>query len=170
MRISSSGARLVPALVLACALSACGGGSGSGGGFFGGTPLTPAAPAHPRPRRTRHAARHRRGPRQKLRTVTKGPAMNSRRKFLTGTATTGAAALALSAFPPSIRRALAIPANNATGTIMDVEHVVILMQENRSFDHYFGTLPGVRGFGDRFTIPLPAAATCGSRRWGTATS
>ncbi|CAA2102175.1 Non-hemolytic phospholipase C [Variovorax paradoxus] len=81
--------------------------------------------------------------------------MNSRRKFLTGTAATGAAALALSAFPPSIRRALAIPANNATGTIKDVEHIVILMQENRSFDHYFGTLPGVRGFGDRFTIPLP---------------
>ena len=81
--------------------------------------------------------------------------MTSRRKFLTGTATTSAAALALSVFPPSIRRALAIPANNKTGTIMDVEHVVILMQENRSFDHYFGTLKGVRGFGDRFTIPLP---------------
>jgi phospholipase C len=81
--------------------------------------------------------------------------MTSRRKFLTGTATTGAAALALSAFPPSIRRALAIPANNKTGTIMDVEHVVILMQENRAFDHYFGTLMGVRGFGDRFPIPLP---------------
>ncbi|WP_307643889.1 phosphocholine-specific phospholipase C [Variovorax boronicumulans] len=81
--------------------------------------------------------------------------MNSRRKFLTGTATTGAAALALSAFPPSIRRALALPANNKTGTIQDVEHIVILMQENRSFDHYFGTLMGVRGFGDRFTIPLP---------------
>ena len=43
---------------------------------------------------------------------------------------------------------LAIPANRATGTIKDVEHVVILMQENRSFDHYFGTLRGVRGFGD----------------------
>ena len=82
--------------------------------------------------------------------------MTSRRKFLTSTATTGAAALALSAFPPSIRRALAIPANNATGTIKDVEHIVILMQENRAFDHYFGTLMGVRGFGDRFTIPLPA--------------
>ncbi len=81
--------------------------------------------------------------------------MNSRRKFLTGTATTGAAALALAAFPPSIRRALALPANNKTGTIQDVEHIVILMQENRSFDHYFGTLMGVRGFGDRFTIPLP---------------
>jgi phospholipase C len=81
--------------------------------------------------------------------------MNSRRKFLQGTATTGLAAMALSAFPPSIRRALAIPANNRTGTIRDVEHVVILMQENRAFDHYFGTLRGVRGFGDRFSIPLP---------------
>ncbi|BDB26509.1 phospholipase C, phosphocholine-specific [Cupriavidus sp. P-10] len=81
--------------------------------------------------------------------------MISRRKFLQ--ASTGAAfsAAALAAFPPSIRRALAIPANNATGTIMDVRHVVILMQENRSFDHYFGTLAGVRGFGDRLTIPLP---------------
>ncbi|KAG1309405.1 hypothetical protein G6F62_014825 [Rhizopus arrhizus] len=57
-------------------------------------------------------------------------------------------------FPPAIRRALAIPANNRTGTINDVEHVVILMQENRSFDMYFGTFKGVRGFGDRITIPL----------------
>ena len=81
--------------------------------------------------------------------------MNSRRSFLAGTAKASAAALTLSAFPPSIRRALAIPANNKTGTINDVEHIVILMQENRSFDHYFGTLAGVRGFGDRFTIPLP---------------
>ncbi|BEM59725.1 phospholipase C, phosphocholine-specific [Serratia marcescens] len=62
---------------------------------------------------------------------------------------------AFSLLPASIRKALAIPANNRTGSIKDVEHVVILMQENRSFDHYFGTLPGVRGFGDRFTIPLP---------------
>ncbi|AZC18698.1 phosphocholine-specific phospholipase C [Pseudomonas sp. CMR5c] len=59
-----------------------------------------------------------------------------------------------SSLPLSIRQALAIPANNRTGTIKDVEHVVILMQENRSFDHYFGTFPGVRGFSDRFTIPL----------------
>ena len=45
-----------------------------------------------------------------------------------------------------------------SGSIMDVGHIVILMQENRSFDHYFGTLRGVRGFGDRFPIPLPGAA------------
>ena len=30
----------------------------------------------------------------------------------------------------------------------DIRHVVILMQENRSFDHYYGTLSGVRGFSD----------------------
>ncbi|MCD0502874.1 phosphocholine-specific phospholipase C [Bordetella petrii] len=81
--------------------------------------------------------------------------MTSRRRFLQTAAGTGFAAAALAAFPPSIRKALAIPANNATGTIKDVEHVVILMQENRSFDHYFGTLKGVRGFGERITIPMP---------------
>ena len=40
-------------------------------------------------------------------------------------------------------------AEGLTGSIADVKHVVILMQENRSFDHYFGTLSGVRGFGDK---------------------
>ncbi|WP_137928372.1 phosphocholine-specific phospholipase C [Cupriavidus sp. 2SB] len=77
---------------------------------------------------------------------------SSRRQFLK-LAGTGAAAAGLTALPPSIRRALAIPANNATGSIRDVQHVIILMQENRSFDNYFGTFKGVRGFGDRFPIP-----------------
>ena len=35
----------------------------------------------------------------------------------------------------------------------DIEHVIILMQENRSFDHYFGTLSGVRGFSDPAALP-----------------
>ncbi|WP_426207450.1 phosphocholine-specific phospholipase C [Massilia sp. TWP1-3-3] len=52
----------------------------------------------------------------------------------------------------------AVPDNCRSGTIMDVAHIVILMQENRSFDHYFGTMPGVRGFGDRFPIPVPVSA------------
>jgi phospholipase C len=60
------------------------------------------------------------------------------------------------AFPPSIQRALAIPANRRTGTILDVEHVVFLMQENRSFDQYYGTLRGVRGFGDPRAVNLPS--------------
>jgi phospholipase C len=58
-------------------------------------------------------------------------------------------------FPPAIRKALAISAHRRTGTIEDVEHIVILMQENRSFDHNFGALAGVRGFGDRLPIPIP---------------
>jgi len=60
------------------------------------------------------------------------------------------------AFPASISRALAIPAHNQTGTIRDIEHIVILMQENRSFDHYFGTLRGVRGYGDPRAVKLPS--------------
>ncbi|MFZ4686922.1 MAG: phosphocholine-specific phospholipase C, partial [Hyphomonadaceae bacterium] len=68
----------------------------------------------------------------------------------------GAASLAL---PAAIERAWAIEAKSVTGTIQDVAHVVILMQENRSFDHYFGTMSGVRGFGDRFPIPLPGGRT-----------
>ncbi len=90
--------------------------------------------------------------------------MTSRRNFLRGIASSGLAATTLATFPPSIRRALAIPANNKTGSIKDVEHIVVLMQENRSFDHYFGTLKGVRGFGDRFTIPLPGQRTVWQQR------
>ncbi|PZP30927.1 MAG: phospholipase C, phosphocholine-specific [Roseateles depolymerans] len=67
-----------------------------------------------------------------------------RRAVLRGMAGAGATA----ALPDSIRQALAIPAKTVTGTIQDVKHIVVLMQENRSFDHYFGTLRGVRGFGD----------------------
>ncbi|MGO4280895.1 MULTISPECIES: phosphocholine-specific phospholipase C [unclassified Cupriavidus] len=78
----------------------------------------------------------------------------SKRSFLRNTLGTAAAAATLASFPPSIRRALAIEANNATGTIQDVKHVVLLMLENRSFDSYFGTFKGVRGYGDRFAIPL----------------
>jgi len=75
--------------------------------------------------------------------------MVTRRNFLN--LSVGAA---LSVFPPAIRRALAIPANTRARTIADVQHIVILMLENRSFDHYFGTLRGVRGFGDRHPVPL----------------
>ena len=74
-----------------------------------------------------------------------------RRRFMQ-LLTSGAAA---ASFPASIARALAIPAHHRTGTIKDVEHIVFMMQENRSFDHYFGTLRGVRGFGDPRPIVLP---------------
>lgn len=68
---------------------------------------------------------------------------------------TGLASAAAALLPPSIARAAAIAPDRRTGTLEDLQHVVILMQENRAFDHYFGSLPGVRGFGDRFPIPAP---------------
>ncbi len=79
----------------------------------------------------------------------------SRRDFIRRGTALAAGATGLSLMPPAIRKALAIPARNETKSIRDVRHVVFLMQENRSFDHYFGTLRGVRGFGDRFPVPLP---------------
>ncbi|GJH01615.1 hypothetical protein CBA19C8_13680 [Paraburkholderia terrae] len=80
---------------------------------------------------------------------------NSRRRFLKTAATSAGAAAAVTMLPESIRNALAVPANSRTGSIRDVEHIVVFMQENRSFDHYFGHMRGVRGYNDRFPIPLP---------------
>ena len=79
--------------------------------------------------------------------------MQDRRSFIRAMLATAGAA---GAFAPAIARALEIPADRRTGTLMDVAHVVILTQENRAFDHYFGTMRGVQGFGDRFAIPAPA--------------
>jgi phospholipase C len=62
------------------------------------------------------------------------------------------------ACPSSIERLLAAPASSPTGTIADVEHIIFLMQENRSFDHYFGTMRGVRGFADPRAVKLPSGA------------
>ncbi|RJF87550.1 phospholipase C, phosphocholine-specific [Oleomonas cavernae] len=92
---------------------------------------------------------------------------SNRRDFLKGVSAIAGMAATMSAFPPVIREALAIPANNATKSIQDVEHVVILMQENRSFDNYFGTMSGVRGFGDRFPIPLPGGRNVFQQSNGT---
>lgn len=81
----------------------------------------------------------------------------NRRRFLQlagGTA-------AFTALSNSIERAAALPAHHASGTIDDVEHIVVLMQENRSFDHYFGSLRGVRGFGD----PRPVTQPNGKSVW-----
>jgi phospholipase C len=64
----------------------------------------------------------------------------------------------------NIAKALSIPANYRSGTIKDVEHIVILMQENNSFDKYFGTMRGVRGFSDprAVQIHLPLASGSGT--------
>ncbi len=50
------------------------------------------------------------------------------------------------------------PGSGGCAKITDIDHVVILIQENRSFDHYFGSYRGVRGFGDQsaaFQQPYP---------------
>ena len=61
----------------------------------------------------------------------------------------GGALAAASALSPGAVLQRALAAAPRRGKLSDIKHVVILMQENRSFDHYFGTFPGVRGFGDR---------------------
>jgi phospholipase C len=65
------------------------------------------------------------------------------------------ATTATALFHSTLARALATSASRRSGTIMDVEHVVVLMLENRSFDHYFGTMRGVRGFADPHPVSLP---------------
>ncbi len=70
-----------------------------------------------------------------------------RRRFLKGALAGGLAALAASCGnSKTISKAIAIPP--AGSDLGAIEHVIFLMQENRSFDHYFGTYPGVRGFDD----------------------
>ncbi len=85
-----------------------------------------------------------------------------RRKFLGGALALGAGALAAGCSSSSTvaRAATTLPAGSDLGA---VEHVVFLMQENRSFDHYFGSYKGVRGFDDHpkghlgaFAQPFPA--------------
>jgi phospholipase C len=63
----------------------------------------------------------------------------------------GAAGLGLTVAAAGIDALLAGAAAAApkSGSLADIEHVVIFMQENRSFDHLFGVLSGVRGFDDR---------------------
>jgi phospholipase C len=80
--------------------------------------------------------------------------MESRRDFIKKAALLSGAAGMHSIIPASIIRALSIDPE-AGSTWLDAEHVVILMQENRSFDHCFGSLRGVRGFNDPRAIQLP---------------
>jgi phospholipase C len=79
--------------------------------------------------------------------------MTSRRDFIKLASILSGAAGMSGLLPDSIQRAYAIePA--AGSTFEDAEHIVILMQENRSFDHTFGTLRGVRGFDDPRALRL----------------
>lgn len=90
------------------------------------------------------------------------PAMQSRREFVRYAAmlTGGAGGLgavgavgAAGGIAEAILRAAAIEPE-AGSTFLDAEHIVVLMQENRSFDHCFGMLRGVRGFSDPRAMTL----------------
>ncbi|MFX1707640.1 phospholipase C, phosphocholine-specific [Chitinophaga sp. CC14] len=80
--------------------------------------------------------------------------MDNRRDFIKKAALLSGAAGVFSALPASIQRAMAIDPKPGT-TFLDAEHIVVLMQENRSFDHCYGTLRGVRGYNDPRAIQLP---------------
>jgi phospholipase C len=74
------------------------------------------------------------------------------RRQLLGTAGAAAAAASL---PFAARASAAAPSRRRSDGLSRIEHIVIYMQENRSFDNYFGTLRGVRGFGDKNPVTLP---------------
>ncbi len=65
----------------------------------------------------------------------------SRRHFLQSSAV-------LAGLPGGAAVTTAASAAVAPAKLSDIDHIVILMKENRSFDHYFGTMRGVRGFDD----------------------
>ncbi|MFL6158809.1 MAG: phospholipase C [Marmoricola sp.] len=75
----------------------------------------------------------------------------TRRDFNKLLATAGGVAALNSMAGPVIDRAFATDPCG-TGSLNDIEHFVFLMQENRSFDHYYGTMSGVRGFNDTAAI------------------
>jgi phospholipase C len=75
-----------------------------------------------------------------------------------------AVVLALAACATASAGTAAAAAHPATG-ISKIKHVVIIMQENRSFDSYFGTYPGADGIpssNGQFTVcmPDPTTNTC----------
>ena len=69
----------------------------------------------------------------------------SRRQFLAKAAAATSTGALMSLAGPVIEKAYG--AGPCSGHLSDIEHIVLLMQENRSFDHYFGTLSGTNGFG-----------------------
>src|SRR6478736_3789048 len=80
--------------------------------------------------------------------------MSDRRTFIKNAALLSGGMGLWGSLPASIQKAFAINPDPGT-TFLDAEHVVLLMQENRSFDHCYGTLQGVRGFNDPRAIQLP---------------
>lgn len=90
--------------------------------------------------------------------MTASPTPPTRRRLLAGAAALSGVALGGGLLPLSLRRAISESAQAAEAlslpqVLQSIKHVVILMQENRSFDHYFGTFPGARGFADPWADP-----------------
>jgi len=80
--------------------------------------------------------------------------MDNRRDFLRKVIMLSGATGMVNVIPSAIQKAMAIDPEPGS-TYLDAEHIVILMQENRSFDHAFGSLSGVRGFNDPRAVLLP---------------
>src|SRR6516225_9553264 len=80
--------------------------------------------------------------------------MPTRREFMQFVASMAGGAGGIGNLLGSIAQAACIEPDRGS-SFLDAEHIVILMQENRSFDHVFGTLRGVRGFDDPRAITLP---------------
>lgn len=80
--------------------------------------------------------------------------MSTRRDFLRRAALFSSSASLTQSLLAAVQQAATI-APNPGSSFLDAEHVVILMQENRSFDHTFGHLRGVRGFNDPRAVTLP---------------
>lgn len=82
-----------------------------------------------------------------------GSSALTRRRLLRASAQATSLTAASTLMPPNVQRLLA-QTPSRRGSLRDIRHVVLLMQENRSFDHYFGTMAGVRGFGDAHALTL----------------
>ena len=72
----------------------------------------------------------------------------TRRDLVRGGVALGAAGLAMDPLLRPIVGTADARARRCHGGLRDIKHIVVLMQENRSFDEFFGTFPGVRGFDD----------------------
>ena len=88
-----------------------------------------------------------------------GPRIGRRTFVASAAAVAGAAGLA-GVLPENLARAATLSPKKFD--LSQVKHLVFQMQENRSFDHYFGTFPGARGFSDRTAIRLPNGRPVGS--------
>ena len=79
--------------------------------------------------------------------------MTNRREFIKKAGLLAGTFGLFQTLPQSIQAALDIDPTDGS-TYLDAEHIVMVMQENRSFDHSFGTLKGVRGFNDPRALQL----------------